>query len=311
MYSCGIELTFVPDLPGDKEFGNKNAAQIIADALLTNLTPLSSQLDAYSIDFIIKVDPFRSDDNGIKNAWIIEVTNGDRPTRTSQWKDKKFVSLIQKVFDQARKLKLYPRIRRRGIHHPSAACHLHIGIADLLPNDHYFLTNLTRLERNLYHDLANRPYIRWLFAEWFDANINSAATFHEGDYKAFGMSQLAEYAYSYGRTAASIAARYSYRYKPAYPTYEFRFFDSVDTAKELARNVKFLEAWMSYHANKALHKIDIPFTLTRSRFKALKNERNAWFVISTFLRELNLDPNDFRKPFEENYVLRMRHGEMT
>jgi len=311
MFGIGLELTFIPDLPRAKEFADKAVAQKVANRLLKRLTPLVPQLLENHIDLHVKVDPFRSGDDGEYNAWIIEVTNGDFPTRSFQWRSKRFVALIQRVFNEARKLGLYPRIRRRGVHHPSGGLHKHVGISDLFPNDHLFLSRLARFENNLYTDLANRPYIRWLFAEWFDSGTNSAATFTESDYKGCTMKELGKLAYSYGRTQSSIAARYSYRYKPAYPTYEFRFFDSVDSAKEIARNVRFLEAWVAHHVNKATNEVDVPFTLTLPQFKALKEEKHAWEIISTFLRELGLDPENFRKPFEENYVLRMQHGEMS
>lgn len=310
MYSVGLELTFIPDLPGAKEFADKKRAQKVADKLLKRLSPLVPQLLEHHIDLHVKVDPFRSV-NDEYTAWIIEVTNGSYPTRSFSWCSKKFVSLIQRIFTEARKLRLYPRIRRRGVHHPSGGCHLHCGISDLFNNDEFFLPRLARFEKNLYTDLANRPYIRWLFSEWFDVETNSIATFNEDHYRDYNMRELAKRAYEFGRMSSSIAARYSYRFKPAYPTYEFRFFDSVDSAKEIARNVRFLEAWVAHHVSKAMNGVDVKFTLSHEQFKALKNEDHAWLVISTFLRELGLNPDDFRKPFEENYVLRMRHGEMS
>lgn len=310
MFSIGLELTFIPDLPGSKEFADKKQAQKVADTFIKRLNPLAPKLLEHNTDLLVKVDPFRSDDKEYV-AWIIEVTNGQYPTRTFQWRNKRFVSLIQRVFTEARKLGLYPRIRRRGVHWPSGGNHLHCGISDLFPNDHQFLPRLARFEKNLYVDLANRPYIRWLFAEWFDSDTNSAVTFTERSYKSYSMRRMAGFAYEYGRVSSSIAARYSYRYKSAYPTYEFRFFDSVDSAKEIARNVRFLEAWVAHHTNKVINGVDVKFTLSHEQFRALKDEVYAWDVISAFLRELGLEPNDFRKPFEENYVLRMRHGEMS
>jgi hypothetical protein len=72
-----------------------------------------------------------------------------------------------------------------------------------------------------------------------------------------------------------------------------------------------LEAWVAHHVSKAMDGVDVKFTLSHEQFKALKDEKIAWEVISTFLRELGLNPDDFRKPFEENYMLRIRHGEMS
>lgn len=306
MFKIGLELTFVPDLPGAKEFTNEKQAKEVAKALLNRLCLFSDDLLHHGIDLLVKADIFRAGE-----AWIIEVTNGDYPTRSSQWKDPQFVRLIQRVFDEARKLRLYPRIRRKGIHHPAGGCHLHVGISDIFAHNHHFLENLALFEKNLYNDFANRPYIRWLFSEWFDNGINSEVTFDEWHYDQCTMSEMRKLAYQYGRESCSICARYSYRYKPAYPTYEFRFFDSVDSAKEIARNVEFLEKWIGWHVSKVMDGVKIPFTLTRDQFCALKNEKCAWKTVGEFLTQLGLDPKDFRKPFEENYLLRIRHGEMV
>ncbi len=307
----GIELTFVPDLPGDKEFTSLKAAKKAGRAFLKHLTRLSNDVILHDIDLLVKTDPFRRDDDGEFVSWIIEVTNADKPTWAHQWEDPAFVAMIQRVFDEARQLKLYPRIRRRGVHHPSGGLHKHVGIADLFSNNEFFLPKLARFEKNLFCDFANRPYIRWLFAEWFDERENSQVTYNANDLMG-NRTWLKENAYSQGRMNHAIVARYSGRLKTAYPTYEFRMFDSVDSAKEIARNVRFLHHWVCSHVNRVNRdEKDVKFTLTLAQFKRLKEEDFAWETVSTFLRELDLDPADFRKPFEENYVLRMRHGEMT
>jgi hypothetical protein len=305
----GLELTFIPDRPsGPKEFSCKKEAQRAADALFRALRPLRKRIQAFDIDLGVKVDVFRLEPDP---AWIIEVVNCDKPTWDYQWEDPMFVALIQQVFDRAKKLKLLPRIRRNGIHHPSGGGHAHIGIADLFPDDHLYLARLYLFERNLYTDFANRPYIRWLFAEWFDSGTNSQVTFGAMDLKTHSRAKLKKKAYEWGRTSCSIAARYSYRYKPAYPTYEYRFFDMGDSAKDIARNVRFLVAWVNHHVAKATNAETVPFTLTLPQFESFRNLRTAWREISRLLRELGLDPKDYRGAFEDNYVPRMRYGEMT
>lgn len=244
-------------------------------------------------------------------AWIIEVVNCDKPTWDFQWEDPMFVALIQEVFDRAKRLKLLPRIRRDGVHQPAGGAHLHCGIADLFPDGHLFLARLYLFEMNLYRDFANRPYIRWLFAEWFDRDTNHQVTLNETDFKTYSRTKLKNQAYEWGRNGCAIAARYSYRYKPAYPTYEFRIFDMADSAKDVARNVRFLVAWVNWHIAKATKAESVPFTLTLPQFKSYRNLRTAWSEISRFLRELGLDPADYRGAFEDNYVPRMKWGEMT
>jgi hypothetical protein len=72
MFGIGLELTFIPDLPRAKEFADKAVAQKVANRLLKRLTPLVPQLLENHIDLHVKVDPFRSGDDGEYNAWIIE-----------------------------------------------------------------------------------------------------------------------------------------------------------------------------------------------------------------------------------------------
>lgn len=312
MFSLGVELALTPDLKGDKEFTNKKTANKVADALAARLVKLSPHLVEHNIDLSVKVDPFRFNTfNWEPNAWAIEITNGNKPTRTLQWRDPKFVRLIQRVLNEAKVLGLYSRIRRRGIHWPAGGTHLHVGIADLFSNTPSFLPKLALFEKNVYTDFANRPYIRWLFAEWFDNEVNSSITVGESSFDDYTKAEMRDLVYPEGRKSSSICARYSYQYKPAYPTYEFRIFDGVDSAKDIARNVRFLEAWILSHVKHVNEGgKDVEFTLKREDFKAFKNVRSAWGIISQFLRDLNLDSQDFRKPFEENYVLRVKHGEM-
>lgn len=56
---------------------------------------------------------------------------------------------------------------------------------------------------------------------------------------------------------------------------------------------------------------EVEFTLTRDAYKKLRNTRHAWRVISTFLTELKLNPRDYRPFFEDQYINRVRHGQMT
>lgn len=303
----GLEMTFVPDLPHAKEFTSLREAQRTSKALNRLLEPIDETLTSYETFLYAKVDPFRKNEDGDFDRWIIEVVNGSFPTHGFYWYDGAFVEVVQQVFNAAKSLKLYPRIRRDGIHHPSGGCHLHLGLAGLFTDDTEFLTKLARFEKNLFVDYANRPYIRWLFGEWFDPQVNAEVAVKEDDLKGFKSKS----AYSYARDmTTSIRARYSCDGKPSYSTYEFRFFDMSDTAYDLALNVRFLMAWIKSLQSKNLHKETIPFTLTATQFRSLKNTRTAWKVISTFLRDLSLDPQDYRGAFESNYIPRMKYGKM-
>lgn len=304
----GLEMTYVPDKRRDKEFTSLHEAQRATTALNRLLKPINRSLEDHNTMFFAKVDPFRRDDDGNFNRWIIEVVNGAFPTHGYSWHEPQFIKLVQRVYDAAKSLRLLPRIRRRGVHHPSGGCHKHVGLAGLFSDNTQFLTNLAFFEKALFTDYANRPYIRWLFSEWFDESHNSDIAVKEEDLKGFDPKNAYQYARDY---STGIKARYSCDAKPSYSTYEFRFFDSVDNAKDLSRNVLFLLAWVRSIRAKVEAGMSVKFTLNRSLFKKLRDEEKAWEVISGFLHELRLDPKNYRRAFEENYLLRLRHGKMT
>ena len=314
----GLELTFVPDIKGDKEFTSERAAARAARSLQRAISGVNKILATkYGTVLIAKAERFRRKNPSSETfvAWIVEVNNGPAPTHADDWQKPGFVRLIQRVFNAARKLSLLPRIRRRGLHQPAGGSHVQISTCGIFNDDTLFLSRLAKWERDLYVDYSNRPYIRWLFAEWFDRDHNSRVIFNADSLS--WCVRTTEFAYSEGLTNNSISRRFSDDGKPSYATYEHRYLDSPPNAKALALQIRFVLAWTYYHRNRVLgsHSLEthapVEFTLNEAQFKGFRNLRHAWGEVSSFIKILGLNPRDYRCFFEDNYIPRMRHGEMT
>lgn len=188
--------------------------------------------------------------------------------------------------------------------YPTAGGHLHHDInlweKSYTPS---FLYKLNKFERNLYIDYANRPYIRWLFAQWFD-NINSRVTLDQKDLPRYGGFKGDIRAKAYG-DYAGIRSRFSGFRKGCLPTFEHRYFDATKNAEETLANLRFLRAWV-----KNIPEYRIKSTLTKKYFRDLKDSRFAWHEISQFLTNLGLQPDTYHPNFERNYITRMKFGHM-
>lgn len=215
---------------------------------------------------------------------------------------------LDTLYNIADQLDLTARIikntKDKKIYYPTGGGHIHIGtdfIRDRGALPENFLIYLNNWQTNMYTDYANRPYIKWLFAEWFD-DLNSQVY----DYEY--IKKKADPVMVLTRERLCIRPRFSMiKNLLPLPTYEFRFFDAQRTSADVRLDVNFLEKWITYiPARKGTIKLKI----TQKYFKKLKNLRFAWGEISAFLTEIGLDPKAYRAKFDENYTLRMKYGEM-
>ncbi len=303
----GLELAFIPDYVGTKEYPTFAIARRAALKLNRLLTPINRELrKAEWPTFRAKRECFRWE-VGEWRGFIVEV-NPSKPIDSSMLADKRYLSLLQRVYDAAKSMRLVPRVRRRGVHHPSGGGHIHAGIQHLFLDDCNYLSYLSIFEKSICTDYANRPYIRWLFSEWFDEALNSRVAVDESD---FGNADLNENVAHHWTLYSGIVRRFSNASKSSYSTYEHRYFDAAPNLKQLLLQVRFLEAWVNHHASLAKENKPVLFTLTKNQFKSLRNLRLAWATISRFLRGLGLRPADYRPFFEDQYVNRIRYGSMT
>lgn len=310
----GLELTFVPDRRGTKEFPTYKQADRAAAKLGKKLPfPFTTNQADNRLDpvhqFTAKAERFRRSERDV-NKWvgfIVEVNL--TPFDHTLLADQVFIEMLQSVFDEAAKMGLLPRIRRRSIHHPTGGSHLLLGLTDLFKDDQHFLPSLVAFERSLLVDSANRPYIRWLFAEWFDNRMNHEVVIPSTDLSVHTWST--QYVYSYALYRGFIRRRFSDDSKTPYSAYEFRMFDATTCAADVKRDVDFLVAWVTHIKDLVLAEKPVEFNLTIKRYKTWSKPRAAWEEVSFFLRLLKLDPNNYREPFNDNYLNRIRHGEMN
>lgn len=311
--TIGLELTFIPRKANAKGLHEMTKREAIsaANRLWRALRPVNIKLAPLLTHFVPKVEPFRRNDAGEFKSFIVEVTNGHYPPTIELFESYTFRALVGQVFAKARSVGLVPRIIKKtkegDLYFGTGGCHAHLGIANLF-RPASFLTNLASFEKHLFVDYANRPYIRWLFGEWFDADINAVVGWTPGDSVAVedvhcaGVNhQHAIYPRFSGTTAKTIL-----------PTYEFRIFDEmVENERELTLLVRFLDAWMSDLRVKVISGTAPVVAINEEVFNRLRNLRHAWSEISRFLRDLNLNPHAYRPWFDRCYVPRVRYGKMT
>lgn len=301
MKSFGLELTFIGKNGESFSFSEANK---IFKKFAKELKPLNKESEKFGTYFYVKVDNFRISnwETPKGNKYILEVNNC--PMRTIYYTDfmesehiKKFIKEIFKIADKLGLAgKVYKREKNTLIEYPNGGGHIHVGM-DLFPNDYNFLTKLCKFQENLYIDFANRPYIRWMFCQWFDNHNTKKALL--GDRKAV---------LSFSQLNHTIYPRFQNIGKTMYPTYEFRFFNAISDVDELVLQVKFLNKWIEYLKNQ---QESIPVILHINDLTRFKNLRQSWKEISEFLKLINLNPKDYRRFFEENYKPRMRWGELA
>lgn len=322
----GLEFTLVPDLPGKiKAFKDEKFAIIAADKLckrINKIPEFSNGIFEFTgaIEIAPAIHPI-----GYINYYCLEIRNGNFPFNF----DEEFFNNLSyyikslngfiKSFDllikEAAKLKLYPRIIKKRnnkiIYYPTGGGHIHVG-ANLFYNNESFYKKMDIFQKNLYLDMANRPYIKWLFSEWFD-NHNSSIFIDRFLLERMVKKNNPNKAYSYFFHRHCIINRIQYCGKPILPTYEFRFFDAVRTGKQLFENIEFLYKWINYHVQKVeKNEKTVEFNLNLNKFHQFKNLKFAWSEISKFLRLIGIkNVKPYKLRFDENYKLRMKYGKMA
>lgn len=215
---------------------------------------------------------------------------------------------LNRVFAIAKGLGLSGRISptHRGVTKvfPDGGSHIHSSIDMFADNERPdFLPRLDRFQRNLYHDFANRPYIRWLFAHPFD-DLNSRVLCHPG--------KIVRNPIRLGYKVWAILPRFTGMRKDHLPTFEHRYFGATQDAHETLCNLVFVNNWMTSLRKTVESGKRLKVTLTSSYFRSLKQPRFAWREVSDFLTLIGCTPpSTYRETFERNYLTRMKWGTMT
>ena len=313
MSTWSPELSFVPR-KSPHIITNEEAAQ----SLIHNLNrQLFGMQDAGSmLTMMAKLDPQQS--NPAVKEWVIEVTPILARYFETSWLDggesERLVhDTLDYVFRLMRNNGLVPSvIKRRGSHEkhwPGGGCHIQYGMGELFDMSANWYKNMELFHRNLIMDYTNRPYIRWLFANWFAdehshcvlnrVNLQSCewtpdAIFHRGIIHA-----------------ASLQARFMGGGKTTYLTFEWRMPSMPESAAEVILLAKFFDAWMNKVRDMTLIGTTITPTISVSNFKRWKGIRKLRDDTRHFLvDELHLDWQDYRVFFNRNSVRRVKFGSL-
>ncbi len=237
---------------------------------------------------------------------------------------------LHRLFDGLRdRFGLIPSLRtkRAGVerHWPGGGCHIHYGIADLFQPSFKWYTLMECFHHNLLVDFANRPWIRWLFKQWFadgckiPVDGDDLTVGHDGQQGPLPREPIISRSITGGN---GIEPRFMPSSKGVYPTFEFRMFSMVDTPEELRLIVRFLDRWVRSLRDRTIYRRILPEAdylaqqavqpdLTLERFRAMCDERTAWGFCEAFLVQLGLTPADYRPFYDRHYLNRIRHGKMV
>lgn len=323
------ELTYIlkdrPHCIRDKRKGHRLVKRVnkLLDAVaaLTNLS-LRAKLDPFYVD----------DGSGKVTAWCVEIVpvthlqmcwlEQDSPSHDL------FMRSVNLIFEGLANMGLVPSVsrttRRAGQlvrrEFPTGGCHLHHG-ADLFRLGPNWYSQMERFHRNLMMDYANRPYIRWLLAQWSD-NVNSLCLVTESDFKdPARLTPESIWARALDGTHA-IEPRFMMASKTSHLTFEFRFINMVENAAELRAVALLINSWVNHICLLSLAGFTLSPTISRADILALKRLPKTPSIMplliecwldsvlqSATLRE-ELRPTLYTL-YQRNYVNRVRFGQMV
>ncbi len=314
LQTYGIELSFIPRKGKLKEYSGKSGAKT-ALKMASRFNTAMNRMDKIwskknGIDYLpfiltAKADTFRGGGNGLPSSLHIELNNrADGLIYEGAWGGKWFKSYLKEVFQVGKSLGLTTKFTRGNKYWPTGGFHVHLGM-NLFADDGQFLEKLNRFNQSIWTDYCNRPYIKWLFDEFFDhhnsyigANHFDLEQIESGNCDLMDL-QPAKYA---------IQPRWQSSLKKIMPTMEFRFFDSPANPKELVENLDFISAWVSFHINRVNEGRITEFSLTKEKLNGFTKLRKTWKEIAEFLTLLGLNPENYRKRFDTNYRNRVKMG---
>jgi hypothetical protein len=323
-FSC--EMTFIPSIY-PHEILDKTAGQKICGHLNKMLTKLAKSTN---LNLFAKLDPLHDkrtpglhqNTKGGHETYCIEIVPLPGFPLYTHWLEKKEWETTQIVIDGLFRILepmgLVPMVveTTNGVerHWPTGGCHIHYS-SDLfeLGPDWYKL--MERFHRNLLIDYANRPYIRWLFCQWF--NDKSCLCLIDQETlqltELSGVKKLTEksvWNYAFWGNH-SIEPRYMLSSKATYSTFEFRFFNMIANASELRSIVRFVNRWVTHHVALATKDKKLPLTINLKEWVRLANLEESRKECRNLLDSLGLDVQDYRIFEERNLENRFRFGNLV
>ncbi len=314
MRTYGIELSFIPRKGKLKEYLGK-AGLIEATRIANRFNREMNRVDKlwlktnkqYHIPFVLtaKPDTFRGGRGDNTRSYHIELNNraGDY-IYEGQWREANFTSYLKEIFKIGKTLGLTTKFVRDNKFWPTGGFHIHLGM-NLFKDDGDFLMKLDRFNKSIWCDYCNRPYIKYLFDEFFDHHNSYIGVNHQ-DLQDLESDNVNLFDLQSGKYA--IQPRWQGCAKKTMPTFEFRFFDSPRNIKELIQNLEFVNKWVGFHRGLINEGKTTEFNLTKRKLDGFTKLRDTWKEIAEFLTLLGLKPENYRGRFDTNYKNRVKLG---
>lgn len=178
--------------------------------------------------------------------------------------------------------------------------HIHVGVPK-----HWQEDRKKAFIYNFLSDIANRPYLNWIFNEWCD-DLNANHLSHDPNFRWL-VCRAADSLLCVSFFNKDIAARWH----AGYQTIELRFFDAKRDWSEVKDHVDFALRYYQYVLKKTEKaevinvKVKTKKQVASFHFKRSVKEFNA------LLKELKLDPKRYRKYININYKTRIKHGRLV
>lgn len=296
------ELTFIPV---------KHPHEILTEGegklLLKKVEPIMVKMLKYGLVMRAKLDPHH-DCYTPEQTYCIEVV--PYLHWSTHWFNGpdwfKLEKGLKLLFSGMKDLGFAPLVttRRKGVETdwPGGGCHLHYGIGFMRGGPDWY-QEMELFHKNLIIDYANRPYIRWLFKQWFaDETGGALVTRKEPLLQRTGQELFTE-----SFLTGEIEARFMGTSKGTYPTFELRPFSMVANPAELKAIVLFAETWL---ITLQRHRQQLDITITKESLRRMGSTRSARKICSEYIKYLGLDWCDYEVFFERNYVKRIKYGQM-
>lgn len=320
--TLGSELTFVPNKPGKwKEFLSYEEAVDTAAEFndIIHVDP-----DCREHGLVARADTFRAAwmQDQPHESWCIEMSMKPVKSDWIVWGDASLKRALETLYSIAAGLSLFPRIRRGKREWPTGGGHLCVS-TDIFTTGWQYHLDMLSFERSLYMDYANRPYIRWLFAQWSDdtnSNVVNAAILDAAHKAKKGddltgaiVNLLMGELHAIKQRSADTGG------KACYPTYEFRFFDAADTPDVFFLQARFLIAWVEHHADlvastgalKLVKQVSKAGLITSQRFAELAKPKVARREIEAFFSQIGIDTEAYLATlWDSHFMPRIKHGKL-
>lgn len=330
------ELTFVP-ARAPHEIRRKSKGQRVVD-LLNDW--FMRDLAAAGLHIHAKLDPFNvaMHPNGLHwdtpESWCIEITPALGHPFDSDWLHvgnesyTGFMAAIELLFGLMEKLGYVPavtkRVRRKGRlvdrDWPTGGCHIHVG-ADLFALRPYWYERTERFHRNLVMDYANRPYIRWLLAQWSDDHNSKCLVTSQTCNPMTGAWRRPKAEELWRKAIVgdchALEARFMAASKASYLTFEVRCINMVRSAAELRAVALIVTNWFASIAKLTANGGIVRPTITGAKLARYSDIGESRSICDCWLDSIcesgivSSIKSTVHDLYERNYATRILHGALV